>query len=36
MGELVAPRWLSGLGLAIAVLISALNIWLIAQWVVPA
>jgi manganese transport protein len=31
MGGLVAPRWLTGLGLAIAVLISLLNIWLIAQ-----
>ena len=35
MGALVAPRWLTALGLAIAVLISGLNIWLIAQWVLP-
>ena len=31
MGALLAPRWLTGLGLAIAVLISGLNVWLIAQ-----
>jgi manganese transport protein len=31
MGGLVAPRWLTVLAGAIAVLISALNIWLIVQ-----
>ncbi len=36
MGALVAPRWLTGLGLAVAVLISALNVWLIVQLMAPA
>jgi manganese transport protein len=35
MGALVAPRWLTGVGVGIAVLVSGLNIWLIAQWLLP-
>jgi len=35
MGALVAPRWLSGLGMLIALLISGLNVWLVAQWLLP-
>ncbi len=35
MGALIAPRWLTGLGLAVALLISGLNVWLIAQLLAP-